>query len=522
MTKQILYTDSGLVPGFGSIRERLAANRTYFVRALLGSVTLSIASPAVASLTAHGLSLNDPVIFSILQNKATCTITEANPGVITRTAHGFAAGRPVKFSSSGYLPHNIVPGTTYYVIATGLTSNSFQISATVGGAAINTTAMTNTFVNGNSTITSSATHNLKVGQIIRYAGTSVVNIANATDYYVLSVPTGSTYTISATNGGTAITPGAVTTQGTFVANGTQYVATAGSLPTGVTEGQIYYVISAGLTANAFEFSATVGGAAINTSGSVTGSPVYSLTTGNDANDGSAATRSGAWLSIQKASDVVSTLDQGGIYSVTVQLADCTYGSDTTDITLRSIIGSPDSGTILQGNTTFPSNVRLSSDNGYSFFYPSGWKFDGIKMESFTNTIFFSGGGNTVVGRVELGNCGGYTAFEWADGNLNFNDAALISGASYGQFGFGLFSINGQGNVAIGGNTVTLTDVPSLTVFATLADLSLLYTPSMTFVGSGTGLRYTLLGNSVVDSFAGGANKLPGNAAGTNDGSGVYR
>ena len=46
--------------------------------------------------------------------------------------------------------------------------------------------------------------------------------------------------------------------------------TTGALPTGVTAGQVYYVIAAGLTADAFEFSATDGGSAINTSGTQSG------------------------------------------------------------------------------------------------------------------------------------------------------------------------------------------------------------------------------------------------------------
>jgi hypothetical protein len=47
-------------------------------------------------------------------------------------------------------------------------------------------------------------------------------------------------------------------------------ATTGTLPTGITAGTVYYVIAAGLTTNAFEISTTVGGSAVNTSGSQTG------------------------------------------------------------------------------------------------------------------------------------------------------------------------------------------------------------------------------------------------------------
>ena len=46
--------------------------------------------------------------------------------------------------------------------------------------------------------------------------------------------------------------------------------TTGALPTGVTAGQVYYVLAAGLGADVFSFSATDGGAAINSSGTQSG------------------------------------------------------------------------------------------------------------------------------------------------------------------------------------------------------------------------------------------------------------
>lgn len=46
--------------------------------------------------------------------------------------------------------------------------------------------------------------------------------------------------------------------------------TTGALPTGLTAGTVYFVIAAGLTANAFEVSTTSGGSAVNTTGSQSG------------------------------------------------------------------------------------------------------------------------------------------------------------------------------------------------------------------------------------------------------------
>lgn len=70
----------------------------------LGNVSLTIASPCVAGFSSHGLTANDTI----------------------------------RFTTTGALPTGVVAGTTYYVIATGLTGNTFQFSTTAGGSAINT------------------------------------------------------------------------------------------------------------------------------------------------------------------------------------------------------------------------------------------------------------------------------------------------------------------------------------------------------------------------------------------------
>ncbi len=68
---------------------------------------------------------------------ASCTITNANPGVVSVT-NTFVAGEPVIFGGT-VLPSQLVAGTVYYVHATGLSGSSFSVSATAGGARIDTT-----------------------------------------------------------------------------------------------------------------------------------------------------------------------------------------------------------------------------------------------------------------------------------------------------------------------------------------------------------------------------------------------
>lgn len=68
----------------------------------------------------------------------TCTITIATPWVITLASHGLTLNDSVEFTTTGTLPTGIVASTKYFVLSSGLTTNEFQISATLGGTAINT------------------------------------------------------------------------------------------------------------------------------------------------------------------------------------------------------------------------------------------------------------------------------------------------------------------------------------------------------------------------------------------------
>jgi len=76
---------------------------------------------------------------------ATVTLGTATIAYVTPASSRFIANQPVVFSTSTVT--NIVAGTTYYVISTGLVSTGFQISASIGGTAITPTGGTGgTFV----------------------------------------------------------------------------------------------------------------------------------------------------------------------------------------------------------------------------------------------------------------------------------------------------------------------------------------------------------------------------------------
>jgi len=64
------------------------------------------------------------------------TMTIAAPCVVT-SALGLLEGTPITFSTTGWLPTGLLPGVTYYVKY--LSSTTFNLAATAGGAAITTT-----------------------------------------------------------------------------------------------------------------------------------------------------------------------------------------------------------------------------------------------------------------------------------------------------------------------------------------------------------------------------------------------
>lgn len=66
------------------------------------------------------------------------TGTIASPGVFTRPNHGLKCDDRVILSTTGALPTGLAVATWYYVISGGLTGDAFELSATKGGAAINT------------------------------------------------------------------------------------------------------------------------------------------------------------------------------------------------------------------------------------------------------------------------------------------------------------------------------------------------------------------------------------------------
>lgn len=103
---------------------------------------------------------------------ASATLT-ASTDLVGLASHGYVAGQPVAFGST---VGGITAGTVYYVIASGLTTNAFKVSTTVGGSALDITADATSLVQSVADITSDGTNTVR-----RWKKCTNVKIGHFTD-----------------------------------------------------------------------------------------------------------------------------------------------------------------------------------------------------------------------------------------------------------------------------------------------------------------------------------------------------
>lgn len=247
---------------------------------------------------------------------------------------------------------------------------------------------------------------------------------------------------------------------------------------------------------------------------------YVRTDGSNSNTGLVDSSGGAFLTIQKAIDVVyGTLDLGG-FNVTIDVGDGTYTGAVSATSPQVGAGSI---TIL-GDATTPSNVVISTTSATAFRL-SGFgvklSISGVKISTTTsgNCIYVSNGGVVAItGKVEFGACAGNHMITDTQGVIS------CTSVNYDITGGATCHMNASqnGQIIVFGNTVTLTGTPAFSVqFARATGTAYLNAASVTYSGSATGTRYSVSNNAVIDTSGGGATYLPGNAAGSTAAGGQY-
>ncbi len=137
-TSVILTTTGALPAGL------VAGQRYFVVRSAKNSFMLSetedglpIATSSAGSGTHTATAQVHELYESLRGSSSVVTLAVASPGVVPWIGHGLLAGAPITFTTTGTLPTGLTAGTTYYVLNPA--DDSFNVSATAGGAAINFT-----------------------------------------------------------------------------------------------------------------------------------------------------------------------------------------------------------------------------------------------------------------------------------------------------------------------------------------------------------------------------------------------
>lgn len=248
---------------------------------------------------------------------------------------------------------------------------------------------------------------------------------------------------------------------------------------------------------------------------------YVRADGSDSNTGRVDSAAGAWRNVQTAIDrIVAALDIPSGRTVTIKVGN---GSYTEAKTLRNFVGG---GLIVIEGSSSPSNVDfIISAGGVNAISADRincrWHLKGFRVGTTGSGLdaINARGPGTVVTFENL-------AFDvTVDDHLQAWEGAQISaiGDYFITAGAGrhVNAFDG-GRITILGRTVAISNTPAFTYFANAARQGVISANGMTFTGTGaTGPRYLVDSLGLIFTNAGGANYLPGNAAGTANAPGAY-
>lgn len=245
---------------------------------------------------------------------------------------------------------------------------------------------------------------------------------------------------------------------------------------------------------------------------------YVRTDGSNSNNGLANTSGGAWLTLQKAYDTItSTLDLGG-FTVTVQIGDGTYTGGLSCTQPWTGGGA----VTFQGNSTTPANVLISTTSAcvdVNCSLPGTLLIKDMKLTSSASScIFHRGTGRLQHQNNDYGTAAAYHLRGSSPGAsiVSLNSYSVTAGAIshwYAEAG---------AKVEQGGGTVTFSGTPAFSVATAQAlRLGFIFLDTVTMSGSATGTRYSAISNSVIDTRGSGATHIPGNSSGTTATGGQY-
>jgi hypothetical protein len=247
---------------------------------------------------------------------------------------------------------------------------------------------------------------------------------------------------------------------------------------------------------------------------------YVRTDGSNSNTGLVNSSGGAFLTIQKAIDVIATLDLSA-YTVTISVGNGTY---TGGITLKVNVGQADfaNGIRIIGDETTPSNcfIDLTGADCLLAGRGTGAYISGFKLRTDYNCLLTTGG-LIYVGAMEFGTANAHAYSEGSGGYIYFTDSYSITGGAV----YHIVAVAAGRIAAYEASTVvTLTGTPAFGVFAAVETGGLIDVAGYgdySFSGSATGARYSATTNGVIQTYGAGGTYFPGDSAGSTDTGGQY-
>jgi hypothetical protein len=277
-----------------------------------------------------------------------------------------------------------------------------------------------------------------------------------------------------------------------------------------TDGKLYYRPTGG---SETEVGSGSGGREVLTANRT----YYVRTDGSNSNNGLDDTAGGAFLTIQKALDVVGSLDIS-VYDVTIQVGAGTYNEA---LVYKSPIGFGSGGNdpvYLKGDLTTPSNVVINATG--SCIYANNTivplSVGGFKLVATASGIISAGKPTFVrLYQMEFGAITSFAIYGLLGGTIALWNTATISG-SCSRFIY--LKENSFFRTWTGmQHTITLTGTPAWgSAFCYVEGNSTCNVLSLPFTGSATGKRYEVLTSSVLMGTGGSTTYLPGSINGTVD------
>jgi len=136
-----LTSTSGMYVGipivFGSTFGGLTQNLTYYIKTINGQVITVTSTPGGTTTPISNTSGNN-VSVTAGGKGVPFTVNISTGATFLCNGHGLVAGDVIALSTTGALPTGLTTVKNYFVISSGLLTNSFKISATPGGTAIDT------------------------------------------------------------------------------------------------------------------------------------------------------------------------------------------------------------------------------------------------------------------------------------------------------------------------------------------------------------------------------------------------